>query len=324
MAVPELRPAASGSGNALGGCALLRELFNDGDYSLASWRCLEDGPGLRSERAHSRPVVAYGFSGSSIVSHGRCRVQIDPALALLFRRGDPYSTTHPWGCECAGCHVGLTEELVEELAGRDAYSCRPLSRAFSLRSGLELQRLVWKLESGAAVEALAVGETLLEIARTIFARISPHPGPGKRPGTTDLHQRIVGRTCALLVERFSERLSICQVSRQVGASAAHLQRIFRRQVGVSIHDYVVRLRVLSALARLLEGDGDLSSIACDVGFSSHSHLSGAFRRILGQPPTVLRASLSKRTGIRALAKRLQRQVEAPLRSTHSRSHERSP
>lgn len=313
--VTELRPATRGSGITLGGCAVLRELFDDGDCSLAFWRCLEDGPGLRSERAHSKTVIAIGFSGASIVTHGRRRVQIDPAVALLFRRGDPYSTTHPWGCECVGCDVGLTEELLCELGGDGASSCGPLARAFSLRSKIALQRLVWDLRSGPAFDALAVGETLLEIARGVFAHTSPGSRAVKRTATAELHHRIVGRTCALLVERFREPLSVAGVSRGVGSSAAHLQRVFRRQVGLSIHDYVIRLRVLSALNRLLEGEGDLSSIAYDVGFSSHSHLSGAFRRILGQSPTAVRTSLSRRTEVRAAGQRLRRRMEAPLRAT---------
>jgi transcriptional regulator GlxA family with amidase domain len=87
-----------------------------------------------------------------------------------------------------------------------------------------------------------------------------------------------------------------------------LQRTFRRHTRLSIHDYVVRLRVLAALDRLVEGDGDLSTIACELGFSSHSHLSAAFRRILGQPPTVLRASLGREAELHAAGARLRRRM----------------
>lgn len=61
-------------------------------------------------------------------------------------------------------------------------------------------------------------------------------------------------------------------------------------LGVRLHDYLTRVRLLAVLERLrTSARPNLSAIALDVGFSSHSHMGTAFRRFFGVPPTHLRA-----------------------------------
>ena len=43
-----------------------------------------------------------------------------------------------------------------------------------------------------------------------------------------------------------------------------------------------------------EGTEDLTSLALDLGFSSHSHFSTAFRRQFGRPPSAMRRALRTR------------------------------
>ena len=74
------------------------------------------------------------------------------------------------------------------------------------------------------------------------------------------------------------------IARAHAVSVFHLARVFRRATGCTIHAYRTQLRLRAALERL--GDGaDLSAIALELGFSSHSHFSHAFRRNFGVPPS---------------------------------------
>jgi AraC-like DNA-binding protein len=68
----------------------------------------------------------------------------------------------------------------------------------------------------------------------------------------------------------------------------HLARIFREHVGVSVHEYNLRLRLMRALPDLLDTDRGITEIALDHGFSSHSHFTYAFRRRAGLTPNELR------------------------------------
>jgi len=50
----------------------------------------------------------------------------------------------------------------------------------------------------------------------------------------------------------------------------------------------VRARLALALDRLADSSLTLSEIAAEVGFSSHAHLTSAFRQIFGLAPSTLR------------------------------------
>jgi AraC-like DNA-binding protein len=68
----------------------------------------------------------------------------------------------------------------------------------------------------------------------------------------------------------------------------HLARIFKSRTGFSLHAYRNQLRLRSALERLREPNVDLTGIALDLGFSSHSHFTETFRRAFGKTPSAVR------------------------------------
>jgi len=50
----------------------------------------------------------------------------------------------------------------------------------------------------------------------------------------------------------------------------------------------MRLRLAKALNAVLDSDLDLTSIALDTGFASHSHFTARFRAFFGLTPEALR------------------------------------
>jgi AraC-like DNA-binding protein len=63
----------------------------------------------------------------------------------------------------------------------------------------------------------------------------------------------------------------------------------------------VRLR--TSLERIAEPGADLTSIALDLGFSSHSHFTDVFRREFGSTPSEVRENTTV-AGIRKMSKNL--------------------
>jgi AraC family transcriptional regulator len=53
-----------------------------------------------------------------------------------------------------------------------------------------------------------------------------------------------------------------------------------------------------ALERLSEGDCDLTELALNLGFSSHSHFTDAFKREFGRTPSEEKATAGKNKGHR--------------------------
>jgi AraC-like DNA-binding protein len=90
----------------------------------------------------------------------------------------------------------------------------------------------------------------------------------------------------------------------VHASPFHLARVFRERAGVPVHRYLTRLRLRAALERLSDGADDLTALALDLGFSSHSHFTDAFRREFGRSPSDVRRDAGPRA-LREMSKDLE-------------------
>jgi AraC-like DNA-binding protein len=89
---------------------------------------------------------------------------------------------------------------------------------------------------------------------------------------------------------YLRRLTLTEIGRAVGCSPFHLSRTVRAVTGLSIHRILLRYRLRHALELVLDSPAGLSEVAYASGFSSHSHLTDAFRREFGCSPSGVRRS----------------------------------
>ena len=88
---------------------------------------------------------------------------------------------------------------------------------------------------------------------------------------------------------FKTPFRISQVASAANVHPVYLAREFRRRYGITVGEYVRRLRVQSACRALSTSDLPISHIACEVGFSDQSHLGKHFKRLTGFTPAEYRA-----------------------------------
>jgi AraC-like DNA-binding protein len=101
------------------------------------------------------------------------------------------------------------------------------------------------------------------------------------------------------LERIKEAVAVAPVdkwnleklARIAALSPYHLCRVFRRMTGTSIYDYVLQERLACTLNAVLNGEDDLTTVALDGGFASHSHFTARFRSFFGCTPAALRRGL---------------------------------
>jgi AraC-like DNA-binding protein len=86
---------------------------------------------------------------------------------------------------------------------------------------------------------------------------------------------------------------LAEIAAEVRGSPVYLTQVFQQVEGLPLYRYQLRLRLARALDLLAHCD-DLTDLSQDLGFSSHSHFSAAFRLAYGRSPSEFRRSALSR------------------------------
>ena len=273
-------------------------LYDGPLVSIADWSCRGEDTRAGAEELASGHQLLIARSGVFATRRGGEALVVGPAQALFQNAGDPYRVSHPvpGGDRCTVLRFSFPA-ITEALAGFEPASRdRPHApfrvghASVGLPVLLRLHRLRQRLLRGEA-STLEAEEEALEVLRGAAGdayRARGTPGEARLPATLAHRRRLVEATRLRVASRPGDDLSLARLAREVGSSPFHLARIFRRETGLPIHRYLTRVRLALALARLEQGESNLSALALDLGFSSHGHFTAAFRSAFGVPPSRLR------------------------------------
>lgn len=266
--------------------------FESPTVRVSRYRCEVAVPGTSDEQSqpwdviafpHGRPFVHHGEDGDAI---------IDPTRLLFLNAGAPYRTSHPFGYGDSGSALVLRRDLLlEAIAVHDpGVWDRPL-RPFPVVSApsappvyLAQRLLLRQLEQGEGLDTLAVTETALALAGAVVASLF---GTAKARRGRNRTEPWVGAVQEVIARHDDRSWHLEDLAALAGVSVYHLCRTFHARTGLTVHRYRNRLRLRAALARLA-GPVDLTELALDLGFSSHSHFTAAFRAEFGIPPSQVR------------------------------------
>lgn len=113
-----------------------------------------------------------------------------------------------------------------------------------------------------------------------------------RPNDENSTQTALARRVCALLETTTETISLVQLSRETGVSASHLQRVFKREIGVSPRQYAEALRQ-DKLKSALQNTNRVLDAALDAGYNSSRALYESSP--LGMTPTKYRRGGEKMT-----------------------------
>lgn len=122
---------------------------------------------------------------------------------------------------------------------------------------------------------------ILSIARTLNSKNTPYGNKGMTL-TRDIIQYIQAHT--------AEEISYTALSKQFHFNASHINRVFRKNTGKSLHAFLVDYRIHAAMELLRSQDAPISEIAASVGFTDVPHFIKTFKRYTGQTPAKYRGS----------------------------------
>jgi AraC-like DNA-binding protein len=257
-------------------------------------------PRFRDSGPIQNHIFVFPRTGVEIRHEGGRPFLAGPNVVTFYNRGQIYrrGPVDPAGDRCEWFAfedrvvldaVRLTDPSAEERPGR------PFPFAWGpgdSESYWAQRRLVERIASGSAADGLAVEEEMLAVLRRLLARAFALLAPGRRP-PGERRRDLAEAARRLLAARFREPLTLSQLAAALGVSPFHLSRVFRETTGWTLHDYRDSLRLSAALEALHERPSDLTALAFDLGYSSHSHFTAAFRARFGVPPSRARQLLRR-------------------------------
>lgn len=108
-----------------------------------------------------------------------------------------------------------------------------------------------------------------------------------REGTA-AQQELVANVKRYLASHATERIRLVDIAHTLRISPVYLTEVFRQVEGVPLYRYALRKRLERAIRLLPRNQADLSALALDLDFASHSHFTTAFRRAFGCTPAAFR------------------------------------
>ena len=237
-----------------------------------------------AEECASHTHFVFPFRGVYLRHVGSDQAVADANHVLFFNAQQGYQVSHPVSGGDTSLVVSLAQPLLAELAPRSLLAAgEPL--AFNqqcLRIDARAQALAMLLNHSLRIgsieplEAEALSLTL--ISRAIGPRTA------RATGATYSRRRLVDRVKLLLASDLSRRWTLAEIAGEIRGSPVYLTQVFQQVEGLPLYRYHLRLRLARALD-LIAGREDLSGLAQDLGFSSHSHFTAAFKQAYGRTPS---------------------------------------
>jgi AraC family transcriptional regulator len=241
----------------------------------------------------SATEIVFPYRGVYVRHLGRDEAVAEANQVLFFNAGENYRVSHPVAGGDASLSLAICAPLLRELAPRTFLreGSKLAFRRQRLRIDARTQGLVallrHNLRRGMAEPLEAESLALTLIQRALGPRTTHVAGASWG------RQRLADRVKLVLASDLGRRWTLAAVAAEVRGSPVYLTQVFQQVEGIPLYRYQMRLRLARALDLLAQTD-DLTSVSLDLGFSSHSHFSAAFRRTYGRSPSEFRRSALRR------------------------------
>jgi AraC family transcriptional regulator len=113
--------------------------------------------------------------------------------------------------------------------------------------------------------------------------IKPEPGP-------KLHADTARKLREFIHDNLGQRIALDDLAKLADMTTHHLLLAFRKAFDSTPAQYVIRQRLRRVQRQLVHTKKDITTIALEAGFSSHSHLTACFHQHLSCSPSTFRAT----------------------------------
>ena len=241
--------------------------------------------------------VCLNLTGHGKVSLGNDRVVLAANTAGIYASaGEPLSASRGAGarhhfitvefsCDFLARHLAGAEDAVEPVVRRAVFDQRRSSSVGSVRHLQSAQQTLSRDLAQPPVPPAALSlwyqSKVLEVAATFLVTPDPEMFCTRQKR---LARERTERVQAILKARLADPPGLEDLGREVGVSPFYLSRIFSQETGMTIPQYLRRIRMERAAELLRDGRHNVTEAAFAVGYSSLGHFSKSFCEVIGCCP----------------------------------------
>ncbi len=247
-----------------------------------------------AEECARSTYFVFPYRGAYVRHLGSEDAVAEPNQVLFFNKDESYRVSHPVSGGDACLSLSIDEPWLSELVPRDhvragaALSFRRQRLRIDARAQALVALLRHGLRRGGIAEALEAETLVLTLVRRALGERTSHAA-----SATAGRQKLVDRAKLILTSDLCRRWTLAEIAAEVGVSPVYLTQVFQQVEGMPLYRYQLRLRLARALDLLPRYD-DITTLSLDLGFSSHSHFTSAFRQTYGRTPREFQGLIRER------------------------------
>lgn len=244
------------------------------------------------EEQHGAWSISVVIQGSFQYRSSAGTAVMSPGALLLGQGGHSFECAHAYGMgdHCLSFHYmpefldecGVASFLIPSLSPLPGLSPLTVIAALGVQSPERVS-----FDELAASLACAVGEVVNSHRKAAFT-----------PAAAD--ERRVSAVLRFIEAHAGEPLPLGLLASTAKMSLYHFLRTFRGVTGLTPHQYILRMRLRQAAARLTSGQARILDLALACGFADLSNFNRAFRTEFGLSPRAYRSRHSLEGGAASL------------------------
>ena len=271
-------------------------IYNGTLFRIGQFRRGPQHPDFAGPHWIGGTLMVFPRTSVTITLVGCAPVLADPNTVMFYNDGQIYSrgklSEQGDLCEWFGFDHQLVADAIRPFHAKvDDHLEKPFqfSHGPSDPTSYFMQRwVVDHIHNAQQPDHLFIEETIMSVLKRVASQ-SYHQRGITPQKVNAVHEReIVEAIQKILALHFNQNLSLERIAAHLNYSPFHLSRLFQKHTGQSIHQHLKHLRLRISLEYVTQANMDLTELALQLGFSSHSHFTETFRKTFGTPPSALR------------------------------------
>ena len=236
---------------------------------------------------HENIEILYTTSGEGKIQYGRTIYPLSPGDITVINSGVLH---RPYTESDIDYYFIIIDEVFCKENGLDTSRIQFCEHFCDEKVALLFEEAVAAIQAyEASPSALSTARTRLSVLALLLMLCERYSVPKEAKETPpSLSEIYVKRVIEYINEKYTERITLDELSMLCGITKFHLAREFKRITGQTVFSYINTLRCKKAEALIVAGKSTTEA-ALESGFESLSYFSRTYKNLMGASPSKIKS-----------------------------------